>query len=120
MWKEDSGAFIEINNKKYELTCNFKSKEAYINNLSEGRSFYLMNSSTDGCNTIFSIENAVKIRDYLNDMIVVAEDSGYFNKKESANITINVSINPESIKDVESVIVELQRKLKCLNVDLSV
>ena len=121
MWEENSGAFIKVNNKEYELVCNYKNKEAYIDNLSEGCSFYLINSSSDGCSTVFSIENAVKIRNYLNEMIEVAEDSEYFNKKkEAVNITITASINQESIKDIESVIAKLQNKINRLKITLSI
>lgn len=40
-------------------------------------------------------------------------------KKEPVNITINVTLNQDSVTDVEKVIEELQRKLSNLKVNLS-
>lgn len=76
MFEKGSKAFMRMDDdKQCEIICNQNTKERYIERLSQGRSFYVRDSN--GYLT-FSIENAVKLRDWLNDMIDIAEESGYF------------------------------------------
>lgn len=92
MWKEYSEAIFRniFDNGDATVECNQRDEEQYIKNLKGGRSF-LIDLGTHGNDGFsMSIEEAVKLRDWLNGMIYVAEDCGYL-KKDNSEYKISTS-----------------------------
>lgn len=67
------------------LCTNYSLEGMYANNLSGGRSFYI-SSGNKSVSNVFSIEEAIKLRDWLCNNIEIAVESGYF--KPPKNMTI--------------------------------
>lgn len=75
--------YTSINNQgKLHVESNQGSKSNFISDLDTGDSVYFRSITDKEVDYGISIESAVEIRDYLNYLINIADESGYFKKKE--------------------------------------
>lgn len=111
-----SGAYITIHTgtndpKKFEIDCNYDDEADFCEYLKDGESFWVDADRLDTMLT-FSIEDAVKLKDYLTDMIKIAEASGYFEKK--AKEEAEKAKNEKRIQELHEIMAKAQVEIDAL------
>jgi hypothetical protein len=107
MFNQKSGAFIQVGVKKYEIVSNGTHAEKYLEyaNNKNSKTFYAEGSGLDGTNIYISYKDAVKLKDWLTEIIKYAEEN-----KEPEEITAL----KKDIANIENTLKEMKDKLNTL------